>query len=506
MKRILLLCCFAIALGMVGCYEDKGSYDYKALPTIMIDSVSASYSLVAEDTLRIEPSIHLDMETEVGLKYRWTMELDSVIGTGKDLEYIIPVDAPKEMRLVLTVTDTISQMESMQQVIVRVSSLYVDAFLILSEKNGVSSLSCLKRVDAEYDRMIYDIYENVEGESLTGKPVQIHLHDLGVNTDKHVMLLQDDFSKCMDLDANSMGLSLELSKEFQEIPADMKPKQVFYGDWFSYLLDEDGRMFSRKNFSSEAFHTGYFSAYPMVFSETVNGEEVTHQLKVDRFVYDMNDENGYVFVYEKEANRFLYLRSSSSYGTIGIPQCAVYPAGFVPLDDLGEYELIASSGYWWNDYYIPAGGLFNILKAPDGSYVAQMFHTDDPENIEAVSQRRFYSAAMNDDIMLIMPDDGKGRFPSCPYSFIATGNELYYFSKDGDDDITLMLYYTFPAKITAMEDEFYSNEYLCVGLENGEVYLLRINADGFASEENRLAVKMDQNVGPVKQIIYNPLQ
>ena len=113
---------------------------------------------------------------------------------------------------------------------------------------------------------------------------------------------------------------------------------------------------------------------------------------------------------------------------------------------------------------------------------------------------------MNDDIMLIMPDDGKGRFPSCPYSFIATGNELYYFSKDGDDDITLTLYYTFPAKITAMEDEFYSNEYLCVGLENGEVYLLRINADGFASEENRLAVKMDQNVGPVKQIIYNPLQ
>ncbi|MEI3423037.1 MAG: hypothetical protein V8R91_19415 [Butyricimonas faecihominis] len=38
------------------------------------------------------------------------------------------------------------------------------------------------------------------------------------------------------------------------------------------------------------------------------GEEVAHQLNADRFVYDMNTENGYVFVYEKERKRFLYIR------------------------------------------------------------------------------------------------------------------------------------------------------------------------------------------------------
>ena len=64
-------------------------------------------------------------------------------------------------------------------------------------------------------------------------------------------------------------------------------------------------------------------------------------------------------------------------------------------------------------------------------------------------------------------------------------------------------YYSFPAEIKAMEDEFYANEYLCVGLANGEVYLLKINSEGFASDEaGRLVMKMDQNVGTVKQIIH----
>lgn len=37
----------------------------------------------------------------------------------------------------------------------------------------------------------------------------------------------------------------------------------------------------------------------------------------------------------------------------------------------------------------------------------------------------------------------------------------------------------------------------------GAVYLLKINSEGFASDEaGRLVMKMDQNVGMVKQIIH----
>ena len=84
---------------------------------------------------------------------------------------------------------------------------------------------------------------------------------------------------------------------------------------------------------------------------------------------------------------------------------------------------------------------------------------------------------------------------------------LYYFGKDDDaEEIVPERYYGFPAEITAIEDEWFSNQYLCVGLANGEVYLLDIRQGsngGFASDEaGRFVMKMDKNVGRVKQIIH----
>ena len=512
MRKIWILC-LVMAWGFTGCYEDKGDYDYRELTHATIGNVKTQYGASVGDTVIIKPEITFDIETKVGLKYEWSIELDSVFSREKDVEYIVPVDAPKKMEWVLQVTDTLSGLTFMARTMVNVRSLYSDGFLILSEKDGVSSLSFLKRSNgADWDRCIYDIYEGIEGTSLGGKPVQFFLHELGGDgsAGQHVILLQDDFYKCMDLDAGNLEKSLELSKEFQVIPENIKPKQAYFDIWFSFLLDEDGRVFARKNFSSGAFHTGYFSQYPLVYMQPVDetGEEtVPHELKVDRFVYDMNTEGGYVFVYEKEYKRFLYLRGSSSYGTIGEPGVANYPDGFVRLDDLGDNELIATSGYWWNDYYIPAGGLFNIIKRPDGSYVGQMFNTDKPEAIETVSQRKFKGDMMNDNVLLLIPDNGKGRGFGCPYAFLASGNVLYYFGKDDDaEEIVPERYYGFPAEITAIEDEWHSNEYLCVGLANGEVYLLDIrqgSKGGFASDEaGRFVMKMDKNVGRVKQIIH----
>lgn len=507
MRKILILC-LVIAWSFTGCYEDKGDYDYRELAHVTIGNVESQYGASVGDTIIIKPEITLDIEAKVGLKYEWSVKLDSVFSREKDVEYIVPVDAPERMEWVLQVTDTLSGLTVMAQTMVNVRSLYSDGFLILSEKNGVSSLSFLKRTnEGEWDRCIYDIYEGIEGVSLDGKPVQIHLHNLGPSTDEHVMLLQDDFYKCMDLNANNLEKSLELSKEFQVIPENIKLKQAYFDVYFSFLLDEDGRVFARKNFSLEAFHTGYFSQYPLVYSQPVGEEVVPHELKVDRFVYDMNTENGYVFVYEKEYKRFLYIRGYSSYGTIGEPGVANYPDGFIRLDNLGDNELIATSGYWWNDRYIPAGGLFNIIKRPDGSYVGQMFTTDRPEDIQAVSQRKFKGDMMNDNVLLLIPDNGGGRDFGCPYAFLASGNVLYYFGKDDDaEEIIPKRYYGFPAEITTIEDEWYSNSYLCVGLANGEVYLLDISqgtGGGFASDEaGRLVMKMDKNVGRVKQIIH----
>ena len=60
------------------------------------------------------------------------------------------------------------------------------------------------------------------------------MHNLGPSTDEHVMLLQDDFYKCMDLDAGNLETSLELSKEFQVIPENIRLKQALFDVYFSF--------------------------------------------------------------------------------------------------------------------------------------------------------------------------------------------------------------------------------------------------------------------------------
>ena len=88
MRKILILC-LVIAWSITGCYEDKGDYDYRNLAEGTIGNVNGSYRVSVGDTLIIEPEIVFDFETKVGLKYEWSVELDSVFSREKNIEYII---------------------------------------------------------------------------------------------------------------------------------------------------------------------------------------------------------------------------------------------------------------------------------------------------------------------------------------------------------------------------------------------------------------------------------
>ena len=128
MKKIQLIIWSILVLCVGACTEDKGDYDYRNLAEGTIGNVNGSYHVSVGDTLIIEPEIVFDLETKVGLKYEWSVELDSVFSREKNIEYIIHLDAPEQMKWVLQVTDTLSGLTFMTQTMVRVSSLYSDGF------------------------------------------------------------------------------------------------------------------------------------------------------------------------------------------------------------------------------------------------------------------------------------------------------------------------------------------------------------------------------------------
>ena len=102
----------------MACYDDKGSYDYKEVNEIEVDSLGKSHSVIfKKDTLKITPLLKFT-EDSLSLDryaYEWlvvpstsTEELTrEVIGTERNLEYFVELE-PATYTLYLKVRDKVT--------------------------------------------------------------------------------------------------------------------------------------------------------------------------------------------------------------------------------------------------------------------------------------------------------------------------------------------------------------------------------------------------------------
>ena len=115
-------------LSLVGCYEDKGNYDYRELDVVSIDTVEtgilSAYSLMRFDHLRLAPKVYfngelVDDNQEVPLDYQWTI-FSSVSGSGAN-----------------SVIDTIGNQRVLDTVISRTAGSYLVQLVAKNRHTGV---------------------------------------------------------------------------------------------------------------------------------------------------------------------------------------------------------------------------------------------------------------------------------------------------------------------------------------------------------------------------------
>ena len=114
MKRVILFFLTSVFICLtVACYDDKGSYNYKDVNEIEVDSLGKSHSVIfKKDTLKITPllkftedSLSLDRYVYEWLVVPSTEELTrKVIGTERDLNYFVELE-PGAYTLYLKVRD-----------------------------------------------------------------------------------------------------------------------------------------------------------------------------------------------------------------------------------------------------------------------------------------------------------------------------------------------------------------------------------------------------------------
>ena len=84
MKLVKLsILCFCLLL-MIGCYKDKGNYDYKEINKISLVDFDTYYELTILDTLKVKPTVEFALNND-NISYCWLHGKDEVICEEKDI-------------------------------------------------------------------------------------------------------------------------------------------------------------------------------------------------------------------------------------------------------------------------------------------------------------------------------------------------------------------------------------------------------------------------------------
>jgi len=513
-KITFLLSCLFL---FFGCSEDKGNYDYIDLNDVEISGLKSVYYPYVLDTLRLEPELTYSLNNEANVSYEWKLGQDQVIGTEKNLEFVIPSDIEGNASVLFTVTDNETGLTKQANVTLLSRQLYANGWLILSEKDGKSALTLIRRdwlEEKEGEQIyeyseFYDVYATNMKEELGSQPLQIQEHwRSGDNRNPgHVMLVQKGGQACVDLFGGTLTKSLNTDKEFIALPANYNPKEIMYGEEFSYILNQDGKLFSRKNFSKESYYSGYFSDYPVNFEEDGKSTE----LNVENFVPNFNYRDcGFVMAYEKVNKRFLLISdfvgfSEDNSGRITTLEYNDYPSlNFIPLHDTGNNDYFYCSGYGVRAW--GSTGFYNIFKTAEGKFIEQQLELKFDKYgsgavlITPIKVREIPSEFINDNSVVDVPDGGGGYGSTNVY--ISCGNKLNYYNRMGGDSIDLIEYYTFDSDIISIDDQHYQNKMICVALANGDVYIMDVSDGALAGRDEKLMHKLNKNIGDIKQVLY----
>lgn len=513
---------------LIGCYEDKGNYDYKQVNDIQISFPEYDFQQVIGDTFRLTPILtYKNSDTlDMHLEFKWKIG-DRVIGTNKKLEW--KVDTNEQVDIALYVTNVTDQMVYMSSTTVRPTSIYTayNSYLVLSEKNGKSILSFVQYIEktdenGEYledefgrpildNKVVEDIYYQENQEELGSKPlfIQEHIADI-FPSEGHVIVFQEGGQGPVDLDGISMKKDILLKESFVGgvYPEDFHPVNAEMMTYTHLIENYDGKIYSKIKETIKLFQSGYYIHTPLMFeNKEVRGNIINTSLE---------DSKPFTLIHslgtsETPENRLLVVHDLQYYFTdvnvsgkvVALPEPNDgWPKGFVPLTDLGEYEVINIAHYSTENARKPGYTMF--LKSPDDSYLYQNFELEREYSGEKISYCKKVIGGISKEMLISQPLNSPIALEECvfcniasnrnKYIFIAYGKDIYFMDRTTPEN-GLRHFYTCKANVVDMDGRPYSGELLFVGLDNGGVLLLNsANAKNLKSDAEKFFWESDDTV------------
>ncbi len=522
MKKLMILFIAWFVWGLGACVDDDGNYSYlpQDLVTIELPSSSNTGASCIEGTeFVLEPKITWqNPEDEPYFTYTWVVDKDT-ISHDKVLKYVFPEIKDFYVTLYLTDERTNISYTHTHSFILRVETRYKTGFMVLYKDGSTSRLGFIKVPGngEEPDGFEYwnekELYKQFhEGEDMGSEPVRLIQHfSSGYTANDQVLVIQRSGQGPLELDGVTLKKVILTRHEFvnEEVPAVFEPIDVCYNERINLILNSDGNLYNRMITVSDAFQSNAYSNVPMSIdvSNGVSGGKITlfaqpagSAMTNTILAYDATPEHKrFVLVSMAGRNRAGMAIVSSSTGE--------WPDNYVPLDNLGEYDLVYACPYKddlmtsWGDAYF-----YFILKDASGKHWLQSC------NMPPSSIGKLDINPTSDVLREIPKGDqitAKTKFlchRSGDYLFFTGGvnNDILYCYQANTNKTTV--FFNAGASITALSfNEGYTMfgyTGIAIGTAGGKVHFVDASRSSIMTEGNPTIYKEFEGYGEVVDIIY----
>ena len=466
-KRFLPAGLFAVAL-LVSCIKDKGNYDYNFGNEVTITYTTPSYSVNIGDTLRVSPiRKYSNPQDTTEFDHEWYYN-GELVSTKPVLEVVGKVAGSQ--RYSYFMVDRKSGVRNKPESILFVSvvSPYRVGWGILYEKDGKSEIAHVALLNGVY-RNYTDIYKKANnGEELGSGPVM--LKDFFYNTGRGLQVIQRGGQGSIEMDAVTMVKKNVTANIFTggSAPVGFKPVDVAFATASDYLVDEDGRLYTR------AFVPGFI---PFSIPWTKTPMEIAGGMRISD-IWDSWFRTTYRgLMHDKLNNRVLYAtmepnydQSSSAVTVNALPAPSVpYPTNYTPLNNMGNWAYVWGGTFNDAGYYL-AGAL--LLRNPtDQQLYYETFTLSGADNVLTPLKRIVFPGNA-----LVTADSKFAAVKARNYLFFSggpSGQNLYYY--DAISEATPRLYAALGSKVTKIVSSSEDANLMGVGLENGTFILYDIS-------------------------------
>ena len=544
---------FILTAGLVGlltaCYEDKGNYDYtdvNELKPIELEEGSTlplDFRLSMGESIEIHPVIKFvngtgDMNR---LEYKWELirdldnEEDIYTQPGwNTLDFSWTPDfLISRGRLLLTVTDPVTGLQTFAYASVSVTSRY-NAYgaMVLSEKDGKTMFSFIKATETDITiptkvEVFEDVYFMENNEDLPAEPIKMHEHYcVDKSTAGQILVMTENGA--IDVDGLDFRRDIDLEEAFDggTYPEGFGyVRDAMFMRRIDLVMDAEGHVYSRLKNTAELFHSGYFLPNQL----TVEGEE---EPLVDCYPIVAPFSNfSACLLFDGAKRRFILVGDTGTGGwgnpeeqnagrAIVLKNPSTTPEGtpdlYQSLEGMDEDAEILSIDHFNNGDYYSGGMGYSIVFHKEGKTCFQEFTIEKEYGL-------FGFTAVDPAVYEITGLPGKptfayaqsyykgGTYTNNPLLFLAVGSELYVYDRSNP---TLpvkryeprtpegeLISNAFSADIVAMDGENYGGRWAVVGLADGRVLILKTQRADYADEQIAYYDSGDYSYGEIKQVL-----